>query len=390
MNDATGAALRELDADDYRARVMALYRLGRTGDRDTAPRIAALLDDGDYRVRTAALEAMAALHDDGALPAVIALLHDREVSVRAAATEALGASGAASALDPLIGRLLDAGENEHVLLAAARALETLGGPGTLAALVAALRATRLTNLREELIRIVARCCKPGDLTVIEALLEALEDDDDDVRAMAAYALGTVGDPSALPALEYAAANDDGEHTLLDEGGLYKSNRSTAEGAIAAILARQAGTTDAEAVDAARRHARWRHRMPDYTGCRKAFVWERRENGDDVAEGDDGGTTAPDGDAQGVVDRIRLDFFAPTQSHRGRLSTITVTWRTGWRTARGLAEDAVPELHIPWEAWGALAHCDDLLARLGRAAGPAMQPSEFAQVLRDCGFEDWSA
>jgi HEAT repeats/PBS lyase HEAT-like repeat len=382
VNGATREALRGLDAEDYRARVVALYALGRLGDRDAAPRIAALLADGDYRVRMAALNALAALHDDTALPAVTALLHDREVLVRAAAAEALGASGDASALDPLIDRLLDAsGENEHVRLAAASALEELGGPVALAALVAALRATRATLLRYELIRVVARRCEPGEPTVVEALLEALDDGDDDVRAMAAYALGTVGDARALPALEYAAANDYGEHTLLEEGGLYTSNCSTAERAIAAILARLAGATTAEEVEAARRRAPWRHRMPDYTGCRKIFVWERRGDGDDR---DDGGATVPVGEAQGIVDRIRLQFHAPTY-----LSTITVTWCMGWRTARGLAEDAVPELYIPWEAWGALAHCGDLLARLGRAVGPAMQPAEFAQVLRDCGFEDRS-
>src|SRR5262249_57443217 len=152
-----------------------------------------------------------------ARPAVTALLHDREMPVRSAAAEALGAASDARGLEPLIDRLLDAGENEDVRLAAACALEALGGPKALSALVTAVWVAHAVHLREKLIRMVARRCAPGDPTVIAAFLAALDDDDDDVRAMAAYALGTVGDASALPALEYAAANDPGEHTLLEEG-----------------------------------------------------------------------------------------------------------------------------------------------------------------------------
>jgi HEAT repeat protein len=43
--------------------------------------------------------------------------------------------------------------------------------------------------------------------VIPALLEALKDNNGDVRLRAAYALGNIGDRSVLEALTYVAEND---------------------------------------------------------------------------------------------------------------------------------------------------------------------------------------
>ncbi|MGZ3584919.1 MAG: hypothetical protein ACXWP6_20910, partial [Ktedonobacterales bacterium] len=89
---------------------------------------------------------------------------------------------------------------------------------------------------------------------------------------------------------------------------------------------------------------------------------------------------------GLVDRIELRFNSRKNPYRPHLGTITVDWYAPLR-AYGVVEDAMPEMRIPWDAWGALAECGDLLTQLGHASGPAMQPDEFAKLLRQDGFAD---
>lgn len=226
LDDAVRVAREQLDADHYRVRMTALYPLSQAGDYDAGPRIAALLDDGDYRIRAAALHAVATLRYRDAFPAVMALLEDREMLVRAAAGAALGPLDDRRAIDPLIVHLQRKGESEPVRKAVIQSLAALGEPGVRTAIMQELRPSA-GLLQLDLIRALAAMPSPE---VIDALVAVLDDVDDgvDVGALAAWTLGRIGDERALPALEYMAANDDGEHCLEEEGGLYEANAWTAE------------------------------------------------------------------------------------------------------------------------------------------------------------------
>lgn len=374
MDNAIRVAREQLGADNYRMRVQALATLGQYEDRASAPRAVELLPDEDYRVRVAALEMLGALGYRDALPQVVAMLQDKEMPVRGAAATALGGMGDQRAIEPLIASLGD--RNDDVQIAAITSLVTLGGADVREPLIGCLRKGNSRRICYELVNLFADYPFPD---VVEALIGALIHDDDDVRAYAAISLGIICDSQALPALEYMAANDGGEYWSEEENS-WTETRSAAEGAIETIHAIEAGEEVERSRLAVQSRTRVRYRMKDYTECRKTFVHYGRhvDANDDVFPGPD--------EPKGLVDRIELRFSSRKKPYRPQLGTITVEWYAHLR-ARGVEEDAVPEMRIPWEAWGALAECGDLLTRLGHTRGPAMQPGEFAELLRQYGFED---
>jgi len=50
----------------------------------------------------------------------------------------------------------------------------------------------------------------GDRLAVPALIEALQDENEDVRWSAAWALGKLGDEAAIPALEEASEGDESD------------------------------------------------------------------------------------------------------------------------------------------------------------------------------------
>src|SRR5260370_34954930 len=69
--------------------------------------------------------------------------------------------------------------------------------------------------------------------VLETLIELLTDQDEDVRAVAAIALGKMGQPRAIPALQRMALTDTNQETRID--GLREQNSSLTKRAIQMIL-----------------------------------------------------------------------------------------------------------------------------------------------------------
>ena len=104
-------------------------------------------------------------------PLVEALIADDSEMVRAAAVDALGLLGDARAIGPLIDRLAN-DEQPTVREAVANSLANFEGP-----------------------------------EVLEALVEALADEDERVRSAVAEALGDLGDPAAFPPLMHALSDD---------------------------------------------------------------------------------------------------------------------------------------------------------------------------------------
>lgn len=143
---------------------------------------------------------------------------------RAAAAEKLGLARASRATEALIAAMKD--PMEEVRLRAAKALGSIGGKGAAEPLVRALAepnrwsAIRIADILTDLGREVAgelidrypTLNRHGRLAALDILARVhtidsssflhgrLEDEDRDVRARAAHALGAIGDPAAAPAL----------------------------------------------------------------------------------------------------------------------------------------------------------------------------------------------
>lgn len=143
---------------------------------------------------------------------------------RAAAAEKLGLARASRATEELVAAMKD--PNEEVRLRAAKALGAIGGKAAVEPLVRALSepnrwsAIRIADILTDLGREVAgelidrytTLNRHGRLAALDILARVhaidsssflhgrLGDEDRDVRARAAHALGAIGDPAAAPAL----------------------------------------------------------------------------------------------------------------------------------------------------------------------------------------------
>ncbi|MEN3334937.1 MAG: hypothetical protein V7641_4302 [Blastocatellia bacterium] len=173
---ATIATLRAaLNDKSERVRAAALAGLGQLQEPSLAPLIATYLTkDKSPFVRKAAAYALGQTGGSAATTALIAGLRDKDIEVRGAATVSLSGTPDATAIAPLILALTD--KSAFVRAHAAAALGVNGR-------AAAQAVPHLVKL----------------LTT---------DEDHEARRQAATALGRIGEPSALPALERAEQSSD--------------------------------------------------------------------------------------------------------------------------------------------------------------------------------------
>jgi HEAT repeat protein len=176
--------------------------------------------------RSTAAEKLGQLRDARAVDPLASALRDPEWTVRHSAAEALEALGDSRAIDPLIEALSD---RSAAGMAAARALVELGDPRAVEPLIGNGYRTNafklLVKLRDRRATDVLLDSKSrgmfgdpetktvfltelADDRVLPWLLTVLEDEDPDIRAGAAEALGTLGDPAAVEPLATAAASLD--------------------------------------------------------------------------------------------------------------------------------------------------------------------------------------
>jgi HEAT repeat protein len=190
------AALGDADADMRRAAAAAL---GEIGDAAAVPGLLAALGDADWNVRAAAARALGQIGDAAAVPGLLAALGDAEANVRAAAARALGQIGDAAAVPGLLAALGDA----DVHWAAAAVLRQIGAPAV-PGLLAALRDAD-ADVRWMAAWVLGEI---GDAAAVPGLLAALRDADWYVRKAAAKALGEIGDAAAVPGLLAALRDAD--------------------------------------------------------------------------------------------------------------------------------------------------------------------------------------
>jgi HEAT repeat protein len=224
---AIPALMEVLKDEDWRVRQAAADALGKIGDRQAVPALLETLKDWygdvsraaealgeigvpavpalmealknwDWQVRWAAAWALGKIGDLQAVPALMEALKDEDKDVRQTAAEALGKIGV-----PAVPALMEALKDEdwRVRQAAARALGEIGDPQALPALIQALKDEYVREAVEEALGKIG-------VPAVPALIEALKDDDEDVRRAAAGALGEIGDPQAVPALIEALKDDD--------------------------------------------------------------------------------------------------------------------------------------------------------------------------------------
>jgi HEAT repeat protein len=225
------ATLRDANAG---IRANAAWALGRIDNGKALAPLVGLFRDGDVRVREAAVVATGRIDSVSSIPALMRVLqNDEAASVRRVAAWALGKKGAREAADVLatqLGKESDARVREMIAWALA---ETGARSGT-AALTSALRRDEDDDVRETAAWALADL---GDRSAVDALgsaaesdrssrvrgtaawaigqlhgngtkapsglLKVLKDDSDDARLKAAWALGQVGDASAVDAIRDA-------------------------------------------------------------------------------------------------------------------------------------------------------------------------------------------
>ncbi len=186
------------------------------------------LTNPDYRTRMRTIHILIEKRHPGAVPLILPLLYDREMPVRNAAIVALGMLADREAFEPLVACLIATISLERKN--AVQALVALGDPRRLGPLLDALRTEVNSSVRLEIIKAISAFPKEE---VIETLIRLLTDRDEDVRVVAAIALGKIGQPHAIPALEQMALTDTNQETVIH--GLWETNSFVAKQAIKMIL-----------------------------------------------------------------------------------------------------------------------------------------------------------
>jgi HEAT repeat protein len=220
---------RALRADRPELRMAAAKALGRLDDASGLQPLVGALDDEDPRVRLRAAQACGSFTDSRAVPGLRERLGDDDPRVRRAAANGLGTIGTDDALSPLLD-LLDDGD-ESIRRIAAGALGKASSPEPVEPLAKALgdespvvRNAAVYSVIELLSnvptqqshavrdQVVSELKAADDATVVEPLVEILTDGQQSrQRRNAAWILGRVADPDAALAVEALAdalADDD--------------------------------------------------------------------------------------------------------------------------------------------------------------------------------------
>jgi aminopeptidase N len=168
------------------------------------------------KARRAVAEGLGSFPRDPAVAsAVIDMLDDPSYFVVASALESLGKTRDARALDILLGQLKTPSWNDVIAGAAARGLAELGSSSSVAPLIAATRDDRTDELRRAALSALPRLYHLLDErkpSIVQAIVDALDDDNLLVRLAAIGAAERLGESDAVPELR-RLSNLDGDGRL---------------------------------------------------------------------------------------------------------------------------------------------------------------------------------
>jgi HEAT repeat protein len=195
---ALGISVDRLSSDaaspNWQVRVATLTTLARLGDRRGVPIAAAALKDPDPRVRAESAKTLSKLGDTAGTEPLIGALSDPSADVRVQTTLALGMLKDARALGPLTSLLND--RDPRVSLAAAESLARLQDPRARKVLVSSL-SNPDWRVRARAAQVLARVSDEGiDDQTLRPLASTLSDKDPVVRFYAAEALVSSGGKAA--------------------------------------------------------------------------------------------------------------------------------------------------------------------------------------------------
>jgi HEAT repeat protein/beta-lactamase regulating signal transducer with metallopeptidase domain len=156
--------------------------------------LSAALRDSDERVRVAAVQAIASREERSVISDLIPLLGDAEVAVRRAAAEALLHMPDPRAIAALV-EALRSDADASVRELAAQALGQIDDERAVPGLTAALRAERIPAVRRKIVWALAEI---ESASAAAAFIEALRDDDAEVRQYAIAGVGSLELKSAAP------------------------------------------------------------------------------------------------------------------------------------------------------------------------------------------------
>lgn len=197
------AKLKSSDTEERRDAAMRLSQLG--GDNATSALLSALSDHSP-KVRAAAAAGLGERADQSVVPALAArLASDKDAFVRKTVAYGLASFTGSERTLALIGALKD--KDLEVRGAAAVSLADHPDPAAIPALSAAL-SDKGPFVRAEAARALGVNGRRA-IQAVSALVKLLASDKDwEVRRQAATALGSIGERSALPALERATRDSD--------------------------------------------------------------------------------------------------------------------------------------------------------------------------------------
>jgi HEAT repeat protein len=184
-------------------RAHAAIALGSIGDKRAFEPLLSVLENMDESIRGPVASALGELGDKRAVTPLIAALEDDDLSVRSEAARALGNIGDVRAIEPLVGVLSD--KRGEVRVRGVHALASIGKPA-LGKLIEAL-GNEYKDVRLETVRLLGYL---REKAAIPHLIEALKNKNGDLywRVSVIYALGEIGEPAVEPLIEALEDEDD--------------------------------------------------------------------------------------------------------------------------------------------------------------------------------------
>ena len=191
--------IRALRHEDEEVRWKAAETLGEIGDERAVEFLIQALRDNNEVVRESTAWALGEIGDSRAVEPLIQALKDEDDDVRLRAAYALEKIGDSRAVEPLIQALKD--EDDDVQWAAAEALGKMGEKAV-EPLIQALKDKNVRSLATFALGEI------GDSRAVEPLIQALKDEDKNVRFSGALYLGKFGDSRAVEPLIQALKDED--------------------------------------------------------------------------------------------------------------------------------------------------------------------------------------